>query len=161
MSIKTGGWYWQACWHTRADSRLAPSQWETPLLSNVVSHWLGANLDNAQSPSGCPCQCSVSICLSTHQCPVSIWATPICQMHSDMTVGISTEASCHFFFQTHLGNWQKSYHLTYQQYVSLPPSNHYFTSSEVHTTLPQSVPWTVRVYWNPLSGYLSLIPWWL
>ena len=28
----------------RADSRLAPSQWETSLQSNAVSHWLGANL---------------------------------------------------------------------------------------------------------------------
>ena len=29
-------WYWH-----RADSRLAPSQWETLLQSNAVSHWLG------------------------------------------------------------------------------------------------------------------------
>ena len=28
-----------------ADSRLAPSQWETSLQSNGVSHWLGANLE--------------------------------------------------------------------------------------------------------------------
>ena len=28
----------------RADSRIAPSQWETALQSNAVSHWLGANL---------------------------------------------------------------------------------------------------------------------
>ena len=41
----------------RADSRLAPNQWETSLQSNAVSHWLGANLESA---------------LSTHflQCPV-------------------------------------------------------------------------------------------
>ena len=31
----------------RADSGLAPSQWETPLQSNTVSHWLGANLESA------------------------------------------------------------------------------------------------------------------
>ena len=31
----------------RADSRLAPSQWETPLQCNAVSHWLGANLESA------------------------------------------------------------------------------------------------------------------
>ena len=31
----------------RADSRLVPSQWETSLLSNAVSHWLGANLESA------------------------------------------------------------------------------------------------------------------
>ena len=34
------GWF-------RADSRLAPSQWETSLQSNAVSHWLGANLESA------------------------------------------------------------------------------------------------------------------
>ena len=28
-------------------SRLAPSQWETSLHSNTVSHWLGANLESA------------------------------------------------------------------------------------------------------------------
>ena len=31
----------------RADSRLPPSQWETSLQSNAVSHWLGANLESA------------------------------------------------------------------------------------------------------------------
>ena len=30
----------------RADSRLAPSQWETLLQCNTVSHWLGANLES-------------------------------------------------------------------------------------------------------------------
>ena len=33
----------------RADSRFAPSQWETALLCNDVSHWLGANLETAPS----------------------------------------------------------------------------------------------------------------
>ena len=31
----------------RADSRLAPSQWETLLQSSIVSHWLGTNLESA------------------------------------------------------------------------------------------------------------------
>ena len=31
----------------RADSRLAPSQWEMSLQSNAVSHWLGPNLESA------------------------------------------------------------------------------------------------------------------
>ena len=31
----------------KADSRLALSQWETVLLCNDVSHWLGANLESA------------------------------------------------------------------------------------------------------------------
>ena len=30
-------------------SKFAPSQWETPLLCNDVSHWLGANLESALS----------------------------------------------------------------------------------------------------------------
>ena len=30
-----------------ADSRFSPSQWETALLCNDVSHWLGANLESA------------------------------------------------------------------------------------------------------------------
>ena len=33
--------------HLQADSRFAPNQWETPLQSNGVSHWLGANLKSA------------------------------------------------------------------------------------------------------------------
>ena len=34
------------CWfHTRDQSRYAPSQWETSLQCNDVSHWLGAYLD--------------------------------------------------------------------------------------------------------------------
>ena len=31
----------------RTDSRFTPSQWETSLQSNAVSHWLGANLESA------------------------------------------------------------------------------------------------------------------
>ena len=33
----------------RADSRFASSQWETALLCNDVSHWLGASLESARS----------------------------------------------------------------------------------------------------------------
>ena len=41
--------YWSTADVTeyRADSRLAPSQWETALLCNDVSHWLGASLESA------------------------------------------------------------------------------------------------------------------
>ena len=31
----------------RADTRFAPSHWETALLCNGISHWLGANLESA------------------------------------------------------------------------------------------------------------------
>ena len=33
--------------YARADSRFAPSQWETALLCNDVSHWLGVGLESA------------------------------------------------------------------------------------------------------------------
>ena len=38
----------------RADSRLPPSQWETSLQSNAVSHWLDENLESALSIMLCP-----------------------------------------------------------------------------------------------------------
>ena len=34
----------------RANSSFAPSQWETALQSNAVSHWLGTNLESALFP---------------------------------------------------------------------------------------------------------------
>ena len=49
-------------WCPRADSRFAPSQWETSLQSNAVSHWLGANLESAlMSWKNMGSQCSESI----------------------------------------------------------------------------------------------------
>ena len=38
--------YFGPYYNTRADSRLAPSQWETSLQTNAVSHWLGTNLES-------------------------------------------------------------------------------------------------------------------
>ena len=38
--------YFGGIWY-RADSRFAPSQWETALLCNYVSHWLGTSLESA------------------------------------------------------------------------------------------------------------------
>ena len=48
------------CW-LRADSRLAPSQWETLLQSNAVSHWLGTNLDSDLWLRWQPNSCSIII----------------------------------------------------------------------------------------------------
>ena len=46
-----GQWVYPTKWNFlhcyQADSRFAPSQWETALLCNDVSHWLGANLETA------------------------------------------------------------------------------------------------------------------
>ena len=39
----------------RADSRFAPSQWETSLQSNAASHWPGANLELALQYHSCWC----------------------------------------------------------------------------------------------------------
>ena len=38
---------YQNCTYHMADSRLTPSQWETALHCNDVSHWLGASLESA------------------------------------------------------------------------------------------------------------------
>ena len=42
--LVTGSYMAYEC---RADSRFVPSQWETSLQSNTISHWLGANLESA------------------------------------------------------------------------------------------------------------------
>ena len=39
---------WRLPTRYRADSRFAPSQWETSLQSNAISHWLDTNLGSAQ-----------------------------------------------------------------------------------------------------------------
>ena len=40
--------HYQQQWNTiRVDSRFALSQWETALLCNAISHWLGASLESA------------------------------------------------------------------------------------------------------------------
>ena len=38
--------------NSKADSRLAPSQWETSLQSNTISHLLGTNLESALNSQG-------------------------------------------------------------------------------------------------------------
>ena len=45
-------WYPRGPCFSRADSRFAPSQWETALLCNTVFHWLGASLESALYPYG-------------------------------------------------------------------------------------------------------------
>ena len=47
----------------RADCRIAPSQWETSLQSNAISHWLGANLE--------------SVLLMWHHCDAHTHTPPI------------------------------------------------------------------------------------
>ena len=47
IQTQLGNWYIGYC---RADPRFVPSQWETLLQSNAVSHWLGTNLESALVP---------------------------------------------------------------------------------------------------------------
>ena len=48
-SLHASGYCWPFSAETgiRADSRFAPSQWETALLCNNASHWLDTNLESA------------------------------------------------------------------------------------------------------------------
>ena len=61
----------------RADSIFAPSQWETALLCNNVSHWLGASLQSAlhtNLPNLMPVNNrNVDICSCAHH---AIWLRP-------------------------------------------------------------------------------------
>ena len=47
LIVNTGLLFHVLCNTHMADSRFAPSQWETSLQSNAVPHWLGANLESA------------------------------------------------------------------------------------------------------------------
>ena len=58
----------------RADSRLALSQWETALLCNDVSHWLGANLESAL----------YSLKQSTWNCVHILWDILLCITQSQL-----------------------------------------------------------------------------
>ena len=75
--------------HFRADSSFAPSQWETVLQSNAVSHWLVASLESAlhfiffQCSSACiECWFMCIWCPSIPHLqpfPVYIWEMSSCQ----------------------------------------------------------------------------------
>ena len=49
--------------NNRADSKLAPSQWEMALFCNDVSHWLGASLESSLNKVGLRCYCYHHVCL--------------------------------------------------------------------------------------------------
>ena len=59
----------------RADSRFAPRQWETALLCNDVSHWLGANLKSAL---GMTCQLYDSIVNYITPCITPLYEIALC-----------------------------------------------------------------------------------
>ena len=62
-------------WHNmeyRADSRFAPSQWETALLCNDVSHWLGASPGIAFRIAGncCNIRCTSKTHIELKSCKI-------------------------------------------------------------------------------------------
>ena len=63
-------------WRHRADSRLVPSQLETSLESNAVSHWLGANLEWALT-SSCMIVEFPHGNTMPHQGSLRVWAWPM------------------------------------------------------------------------------------
>ena len=65
--------------HYRADSRFAPSQWETALLCNDVSHWLGARIDDVR-PRKWP-RPATNLWQTTQMSILHIW--PLCQYQID------------------------------------------------------------------------------
>ena len=60
-----------------ADSRLAPSQWQTSLQSNAVSHWLGANLESSLYTGPNLQHCCVCRCVHYSDVITSAMATQI------------------------------------------------------------------------------------
>ena len=69
----------ESCQHYRFEKLLwwlVPSQWETSLQSNAVSHWLGANLESALMI-----------------CPSKCWHILVCKIH--ILYSDSTRASWH------------------------------------------------------------------
>ena len=80
----------------RADSRFAPCQWETALLCNDVSHWLGASLRSALQMSNYPLPCTL----------VYWWA----QTGSLQTTAMSTlvNTSCHVALYVCLTHWDRN-----------------------------------------------------
>ena len=62
--------------YTMADSGFAPSQWETVLSCNDVSHWLGANLESA-----------LSTYLAIHKwLMTSDWQRDLCKFNETMSI---------------------------------------------------------------------------
>ena len=91
-------------YNPRADYRFAPSQCETSLQSNAVSHWLGTNIDSAPNPGGCRTVCEDLWLAGDVACrladPSIDWETPHtelwvrCYYTRTWPTGISTGHLC-------------------------------------------------------------------
>ena len=89
-------------WLSRADSRFAPSQWETALHCNDISNWLGANLESTLLSTRLPflqyiriiailqfCAKPLILCDRTHQnqCGCRVLVKPVvCRVHNILSI---------------------------------------------------------------------------
>ena len=89
---------------TRADSRLAPRQWETVLLSIDASHWLGASLESALCTCVFLAVCSiVIICHQTFRLanPCALWCGKFSQILRILKRKSVIKADCTMLNATH------------------------------------------------------------
>ena len=86
FTYHTNWWYPHQSSHTqnydRTNSRFAPSQWETALLCNDVSRWLGSSPESAMYGDcflACvQAICNHAICETTNIMKKYVWATCMC-----------------------------------------------------------------------------------
>ena len=86
---------------TRAASRFAPSQWEMSLQSNILSHWLGANLESALFYSSNPSQSDRPWCEDQHTHMHHV----ICQQRKNVTFQLDWDST-----GQHSMSWTLWYH---------------------------------------------------
>ena len=91
---------------TRAASRFAPSQWEMSLQSNILSHWLGANLESALFYSSNPSQSDRPWCEDQHTHMHHV----ICQQRKNVTFQLDWDST---------GQHSMSWTLWYHPFLSL------------------------------------------
>ena len=80
--------------YCRADSRFAPSLWETALLCNDVSHWLGANLESALLLIPCPLPSPGHQHRQYQLLSISYWCITTCNIHFWLRNKTNFKCSC-------------------------------------------------------------------
>ena len=132
-------WWWRAMETLSsllsADSRFAPSQWETALLCNDVSRWLGASLESTmltgplwgESTDYRPIMYSFEVCfvgsqnkLLNQQSSVGGWGRSC-----DVTVMKVNDRICHWYGSTWIPIWIGNY-IRCKVWVEI---NHFQTST--------------------------------
>ena len=78
---------WNHLWH-RVDSRFAPSQWDTSIQSNAVSHWLGANLESTLLVKHAPSIGQFYLVTKLHRCwnHMGVWHNSVLLSGYNVTI---------------------------------------------------------------------------